>query len=270
MPNSIILYSQTMQHLAGGQQAVAGFNSPDADSVLFIVIPTPLVTGLDSLGAPVEGDHLIYTIRRADGSAIGGDVANDQTVLTVPQGGSIEFRAYHYRKSDSKMQRCNHVDIGTNSGAASCTSARILFNSDERPEPRIEFYLSFTKFALEAPEQGHIAVTRMFGQSVMTNVIGSTNMPAAVAGAPEFGLDGWTYNQAQWNDSQSRVFVRAKLNDAAGTKSNFVNVLSSAPTGVVIQFAFTAAGGAPAPSDPTITVEVKEKGFGGGFGRLSS
>lgn len=267
MPNSIVLYSQTMQHLASSQQALAGFNSPEADALLNIVTPTPLVSGVDSSGAPVEGDHLVYTIRRADGSAIGTDVTNDQTVIVVPQGGSLEFHAYHFQQAEPRMIACNHVDISTDSGDSSCSSARILFNSDERPEPRIELYLSFTKFALEAPEQGHIAVARMFGQAVTSAVIGSANMPAAVAGSPEFGLDGWTFNQAQWNDNEQRVFVRAKMNDAAGTTSNYVTVLSTQPTKVALQFAFTAAGGPPEPTDPTVTVEFKEKGFGGGFGR---
>lgn len=266
MSNSIYLFSQSMQHCASGQQALAGFSSSEGDAMLNIAIPTPLVSGVDSMGAPVSGDHLVYTIRRPDGSAIGTDVTNDQTILVVPQGGSIEFRAYHFQQDEPRMIACNHVEISTDSGAASCSSARILFNSDERPEPRIEFFLSFTKFALEPPVQGHIAVARMFGQAVKTTVIGSANLPPAVAGSPEFGLDGWTFNQAQWDDNQQRVFVRAKLGNAAGTTSNYVTVLSVAPTKVALQFAFTAAGGPPEPTDPTITVEINEKGFGGGFG----
>jgi hypothetical protein len=269
MPNSIILYSQTMQHLAQGEQAIAGFDSPDADAVLFFDVTTPLAPGNDDDDNPLDGDHLVCTIFAADGTQTLGEVTNEDTTFTVPRGGRIEFRAFHYRKSDQRTMSCNHVVIETDSGAAATTSARILFNSDDRPEPRIEVFLSFTKFALEPPQNGSIGVTSMFGADVITSVLGSTNMPAGVTAAPQFSGDGVNFSEDQWPSRQMRMYVRGKLTDAAATTSNAVSVVSSETTQVALRFVFAAAGQPPTDFDPTITVEIKEKGFGGGFGGIT-
>jgi hypothetical protein len=209
-----------------------------------------------------HGNHIRYTVYNLDGSIAQAEATLGLTgaSISVPENGHVDFWAYH--KHDGPDYFCDQIETEQTGQSSAPLRAILTFTSSHNSNVSIDLLVSSVRIAYEALG-GIVRVDRSMGFYPTFQYVNNAAHPSTAAGAPMLSTDGVNFSETSWPKDVWSMYVRAKLTNAAGTVSTGVTQLASDALNGYLQFAFSGANG-PQPSDPTVTIEVHERGFGGG------